>query len=79
VVIDEAGTERLIAADTVVLAVGQESSSGLAPALEEAGIPHVVIGGALDASGIDAGRAFRQGFEAPAAVAALLGRSVAHS
>jgi 2,4-dienoyl-CoA reductase (NADPH2) len=79
VVIDEAGTERLIAADTVVLAVGQESSSGLAPALEEAGTPHVVIGGALDASGIDAGRAFRQGFEAPAAVAALLGRSVAHS
>jgi len=70
--VDASGSERVVAADTVVLAVGQEPSAGLADVLAAAGKPHIVIGGALDPSGLDAGRAFRQGFEAPAQIAALL-------
>jgi 2,4-dienoyl-CoA reductase (NADPH2) len=72
VVVDESGVRRVVEADTVVLAAGQVPSSGLAAALEAAEIPHIVIGGALDASGIDAGRAFRQGFESAGRVAELL-------
>ncbi len=70
-----AGTERRIAADTVILAAGQEPENALAAALAASGKPHVVIGGALDASGLDAARAFRQGFEAPAAVAQALAQA----
>lgn len=72
VVRDASGSSLTVQADTVVLAAGQEPTLELAQALAAAGKPHVVIGGALDASGLDAGRAFRQGFEAPARIAALL-------
>jgi 2,4-dienoyl-CoA reductase (NADPH2) len=67
------GGERLIAADTVVIAAGQEAERSLADALATGGHPHIVVGGAAGAGGLDAGRAFRDGFGAPAAVAELLG------
>jgi 2,4-dienoyl-CoA reductase (NADPH2) len=73
----EDGTERRIAADSVVLAAGQEPERSLADALAAAGQPHIVLGGARDASGLDAGRAFREGFEAPLAVLRALGRAPA--
>jgi 2,4-dienoyl-CoA reductase (NADPH2) len=66
------GELRRIPAQTVVIAAGQESQAALAGALVAAGRPHVVIGGAADARGLDAGRAFAQGARAPAAVAAAL-------
>jgi 2,4-dienoyl-CoA reductase (NADPH2) len=68
----EDGSERRIAADTVVIAAGQVADASLAAELTASGIPHVVVGGATGASGLDAGRAFREGHRAPAAVARLL-------
>jgi 2,4-dienoyl-CoA reductase (NADPH2) len=68
VVISVEGEERRIAADTVVIAAGQEPERSLTEALSASGQVHVVIGGAADASGLDAGRAFRDGFGAPTAV-----------
>jgi 2,4-dienoyl-CoA reductase (NADPH2) len=64
--------ERRIAADTVVIAAGQEAERSLADALAAAGRAHVVIGGAAAAEHLDAGRAFRDGFGAPATVARAL-------
>jgi 2,4-dienoyl-CoA reductase (NADPH2) len=68
VVISTEQGERRIAADSVVIAAGQEPERSLADELEARGIAHVVIGGAADASGLDAGRAFRDGFGAPVLV-----------
>lgn len=68
VVIRVEGGERRIAADTVVIAAGQEAEHALADALAARGHPHVVIGGAANAGGLDAGRAFRDGWGTPAAV-----------
>jgi 2,4-dienoyl-CoA reductase (NADPH2) len=81
VVIRVDGEERRIAADTVVIAAGQEPETTLASELASIGKPHVVIGGASGAAGLDAGRAFREGFGAGAAVAELLGvgRSIRQS
>ena len=72
IVIRVDGAERRIAADTVVIAAGQEPEARLATALAASGQPHVVVGGAAGAERLDAGRAFREGFGAPAAVARLL-------
>jgi 2,4-dienoyl-CoA reductase (NADPH2) len=66
------GEERRIDADTVIIAAGQEPERSLADALEAGGQAHVVIGGAASAERLDAGRAFREGFGAPAAVAQAL-------
>jgi 2,4-dienoyl-CoA reductase (NADPH2) len=74
VVVRVDGAERRIPADTVVIAAGQEPDRSLAEALAASGRPHVVIGGAAGAQRLDAGRAFREGFEASAAVASLLAR-----
>ncbi len=65
---DAAGAERAIAADTVVIAAGQESDRELADRLSRAGIAHLVIGGAASAGELDAERAFREGATAPAAL-----------
>ncbi len=75
VVIRVDGDERRIPADTVVIAAGQEPETGLASALAARGQPHVVVGGAAGAEWLDAGRAFREGFGAPAAVARALARA----
>jgi 2,4-dienoyl-CoA reductase (NADPH2) len=72
VVIRLDGAERRIPSDTVVIAAGQEPEVGLAAELAARGQPHVVVGGAAGAEWLDAGRAFREGFGAPAAVSRLL-------
>jgi 2,4-dienoyl-CoA reductase (NADPH2) len=64
-IVDDHGSERLIPAQTVVIAAGQEPNAGLAATLEQAGRPHVVIGGAASATELDAERAFREGALAP--------------
>ena len=68
----EDGSERRIPADTVVIAAGQVAEASLAVELAAAGTPHVTVGGATGAAHLDAGRAFREGHGAPAAVAQLL-------
>lgn len=72
VVADADGVEEVIPADTVIVAAGQEPHAPLAADLAALGIPHTVIGGALDASGLNAVRAFEQGLRAGTAVAAGL-------
>ncbi|MDM8084587.1 FAD-dependent oxidoreductase [Cellulomonas cellasea] len=72
VVADADGVEEVIPADTIVVAAGQEPHAPLAAELAALGIPHTVIGGALDASGLNAVRAFEQGLRAGTAVAAGL-------
>ena len=64
--------ERRIEADTVVIAAGQEPERSLTDALAARGQAHVVVGGAAGAERLDAGRAFRDGFGAPAGVARVL-------
>ncbi len=66
------GIDRLIEADTVVIAAGQEPERSLADALAIRGQAHIVIGGAAGAEHLDAGRAFREGFGAPAGVTQAL-------
>lgn len=56
--------ERLIPADTVVVAAGQVPEDGLLPMLAELGLPHRVIGGAVDTVGLNAVRATSQGLQA---------------
>lgn len=72
VVLELDGAERRIAADTVVVAAGQEAERSLADTLAARRRPHVVIGGAAGAAHLDAGRAFRDGFGAPAMVVQAL-------
>lgn len=68
-VVDEAGVVVEVLADTVIVCAGQEPVSSLAVALASAGIPHSVIGGALDARAVDAVRATAEGLEASRSVA----------
>ena len=58
---------------TVVIAAGQRAERSLADELADAGVAHVVIGGAHGADELDAERAFREGLEAPARIARLIG------
>jgi 2,4-dienoyl-CoA reductase (NADPH2) len=67
------GTALAVPADTVVICAGQHSERSLADELAGAGIAHVVIGGAHDASELDAERAFREGLESPVRIARLIG------
>jgi 2,4-dienoyl-CoA reductase (NADPH2) len=67
------GAPVAVAAETVVIAAGQRSERRLADELADAGVAHVVIGGAHDAAELDAERAFREGLEAPARIARLIG------
>jgi 2,4-dienoyl-CoA reductase (NADPH2) len=70
VVRDDDGAERLVEADTVVIAAGQERHDPLGPELERIGVPHRVIGGARGAEGLDAVRAFAEGLRAAHELAA---------
>ncbi|HTW13362.1 MAG TPA: FAD-dependent oxidoreductase [Solirubrobacteraceae bacterium] len=70
------GQRQRVPAGTVVIAAGQEPHAQLAAELSAAGQPHVVIGGAANAQRLDAGRAFREGHDAPIAVAELLAAAV---
>ena len=58
------GRDELLPATAVVVCAGQVSHDPLSAALAERGVRHEVIGGALDASGVDAVRATRQGLDA---------------
>ncbi|MCQ1949260.1 FAD-dependent oxidoreductase [Arthrobacter sp. zg-Y859] len=66
------GTTAVLPADAVVLAAGQVPHNPLQFQLGALGIPCTVIGGALDASGLNAVRAFEQGLAAGTTVARLL-------
>ncbi|MCC3290265.1 FAD-dependent oxidoreductase [Arthrobacter sp. zg-Y1110] len=66
------GTTALLPADAVVLAAGQVPFNPLRLQLDARGLPGTVIGGALDASDLNAVRAFEQGLAAGTAVARLL-------
>jgi 2,4-dienoyl-CoA reductase (NADPH2) len=70
---DADGTPLVVPADTVVICAGQRSERSLADELAARGIAHVVIGGAGDASELDAERAFREGLETPGRIARLIG------
>ena len=69
---DATGSRVLLPADDVVLAAGQVPHNPLQAALEAAGTGCTVIGGALDASGLNAVRAFEQGLTAATALARTL-------
>jgi len=56
------GKDRCIPADTVVICAGQEPLTKLAAQLPADGPPVHRIGGAREATGLDAVRAFREGF-----------------
>ncbi|WP_440708732.1 FAD-dependent oxidoreductase [Herbiconiux sp. YIM B11900] len=58
------GTRELIAADTVVVCAGQLPHDPLSAALTELGVRHERVGGALDATRVDAVRATRQALDA---------------
>ncbi|ARC57310.1 2,4-dienoyl-CoA reductase [NADPH] [Frondihabitans sp. 762G35] len=68
-VVDESGAVVEVPADVVIVCAGQEPVRGLVESLAAAGLPHTVVGGALDASGVDAVRATTQGLEAARAIA----------
>ncbi len=70
---DREGAERLIEAQAVVIAAGQDSEAALSALLQRSGRPCHVIGGARATDGLDAVRAFREG--ALAARALLRGDS----
>jgi len=72
VITDVDGEQRRVPADRVIIAAGQEPQTELLLALQAAGRPCVAIGGAAGAERLDAGRAFREGFNAPQAVALAL-------
>ncbi|MDE2571733.1 MAG: FAD-dependent oxidoreductase, partial [bacterium] len=61
---DQRGARRLVAAETVVIAVGQEPNDALRPSLERLGIPYRVVGGAHEAKELNAVRAFYEGAQA---------------
>ena len=56
------GHDRVIAADTIVVCAGQEPQRELQAALQAAGLPVHLIGGADEAAELDAKRAIQQGF-----------------
>jgi 2,4-dienoyl-CoA reductase (NADPH2) len=66
----EDGGVELIAADKVVIAAGQERRDELRPLLERLGVPHRVVGGALNPSELNAVRAFGDGLRAAYELAA---------
>jgi 2,4-dienoyl-CoA reductase (NADPH2) len=60
---------ELVEADAVVIAAGQVPDDDLLPAVRALGVPHRVVGGARDADGLDAVRAFDEGLQAAYALA----------
>ncbi|GAB3802226.1 NADPH-dependent 2,4-dienoyl-CoA reductase [Humibacter antri] len=63
------GTAELVPAATVVVCAGQESHDPLRGELESRGIRHEVVGGARDASRVDAVRATTEGLAAARRIA----------
>lgn len=63
-IVTEEGEHRVVAADSVILAAGQEPAADLVAPLRQAGVDHRVIGGAADTAGLNAVRATEQGLRA---------------
>lgn len=63
-IVDPGREARLIEADTVVIAAGQERSDALVPLVAALGVPYRVVGGAKDAAELNAVRAFEEGARA---------------
>jgi 2,4-dienoyl-CoA reductase (NADPH2) len=61
---DAGGKARLIEADTVVIAAGQEPNDSLLAPIAKLGVPYRVVGGAKDAAELNAVRAFEEGLRA---------------
>jgi 2,4-dienoyl-CoA reductase (NADPH2) len=62
--IRDAGVSRLIEADTVVIAAGQERNDASLAPIAKLGVPSRVVGGAKDAAELNAVRAFDEGLRA---------------
>lgn len=62
-IVTDAGAQ-LVPANTVIICAGQVSNNALVEELSQAGIRHLVVGGALDAVGVDAVRATSEALEA---------------
>jgi 2,4-dienoyl-CoA reductase (NADPH2) len=62
--IRDAGVSRLIEADTVVIAAGQERNDASLAPIAKLGVPYRVVGGAKDAAELNAVRAFDEGLRA---------------
>ena len=60
-----AGEPRTLEVDTVVICAGQESNDLLTKGLNK---PYHIVGGALEATELDAKRAIKQGMEAAIAI-----------
>ena len=58
------GEERVVEADTVILAAGQRRNDALLDGVRSLSVPYRVIGGAKDAAELDAVRAFEEGLRA---------------
>ncbi len=71
VVVRDAEGERLVAADHVVLAVGQRPVTDLVALLRAAGVPFVAAGGAAGTQGLNAVRATAEGLRAAHHVARM--------
>jgi 2,4-dienoyl-CoA reductase (NADPH2) len=67
------GSELTVAADTVVIAAGQQRNDSLLEPIRALGVPFRVVGGAKDASELNAVRAFEEGLRAAHELAATLG------
>ncbi|HEY6326002.1 MAG TPA: FAD-dependent oxidoreductase [Candidatus Cybelea sp.] len=77
---DAEGNARTIAADTVVIAAGQERNDALLPEIQRLGMPYRVVGGAKDATELNAVRAFDEGLRAAHELSAeLRAASQAHA
>jgi 2,4-dienoyl-CoA reductase (NADPH2) len=63
-ILDADGEARLVAADTVVIAAGQEPDDTIPGLARQAGVWHRTVGGARDVTGLDAVRAFADGLAA---------------
>jgi 2,4-dienoyl-CoA reductase (NADPH2) len=63
-VVDATGAVRLVPADTVVVAVGQQRDDAMASLVRRLGVPQRVVGGAREVVGLDAVRAFAEGLTA---------------
>jgi 2,4-dienoyl-CoA reductase (NADPH2) len=64
VILDAEGDERRIPADNVVICAGQEAHDPLLSGLQTGSIPFAVVGGARDATSVDAVRATSEALEA---------------
>ena len=65
--IEHEGTDRVIPADTVIIAAGSEPERMYADTLKSANVPHTLIGGARE-SGSNAVRAFEDGLRVAAEI-----------